>query len=328
MPTDADGPIFLHSMWRTGSSFLLSTFEANNRYLVFYEPWNGEIGSGTLRARARTESTSRRIALRHPGSARSYFQIYDSPDPATGRPLWQLATPRMPLHDVYNGLSRDGERMVAACVRLAKACGRTPVFGFCHSGEQIAELRARFGGAHIYLSRAPAEQFQSYSPGDNDFFVPATMVQLIASRQWHSLAAEFAPALRPFAQPITAVLTRHAPHRFTMRIARSISRRLDPASMFSLFYLSWRISNDHGAHHCSRVVSLALLQNTEQRRWLEQRFGIDLGQLRLPSPSRATLNSETLIPSLQERIDAEIEKARSKLENGPIDWSLKSKPAK
>lgn len=302
---DPEAPIFLHSMWRTGSSYLLSRFEANDRYLTFYEPWNGEIGSRTLRRRASNDPTAKRAALHHPGSDRSYFQIYDEADPATGKPLWRLATPRLPIHDVYNGLSRDGERLLDTCIRLARARGRTPVFGFCHSGLQVAAMRELYGGEHVYLSRPSIDQFQSYRPGTNDFFMPATVMQLLASRPLRAAALELVPALRRYANPLTTLRARRAPHRLTMRLARRITARLDQPSLFLLFQLAWRAANDHGRRHSARTVSLKTLQEPDERRWMEQRFAISLDELRYPE--RPLPDLAPRIPELQARVDRVID---------------------
>jgi hypothetical protein len=299
---DAAGPLFLHAMWRTGSSYLLSRFAGEPGYAPFYEPFNGEIGSRRLRRKAVRDYRDRATSLRHPvQDARSYFDAFEQADPASGRPLWTFAHPRLPLFDVYNGLSAPGIALLDACSRAAEARGRVPVFGFCHSGVQIDAMRARFGGRHVYLSRDPRDQFASYDPRGNDFFMAATVMQLLASGTARPLAIRLVPALGRWPAAVTTPLVRAAPHWATMRIARQIWRPLDLAAQYRLFYLSWLIANRAGAG-CDAVVALAdLAADARGREAFEARLGIRLAGL-APRPA-----DHALPPADSAAIEAEVQ---------------------
>lgn len=280
------GPLFLHSMWRTGSSYLLSRFGAEPGYLTFYEPFNGEITDTTLRRRAARDHADKHVDLGHPEWEGGYFAVYDSIDPGTGRTLASFSHPSLPLHDVYNGLSKRGAELLVACGRLATARGQRAVFGFCHSGVQIAAIRQRFGGEHIYLSRRARDQFWSYRPLDNDFFIAATALQLLASRQWGAAALVLVPRLSTWRLSWRGASARLMPHRLAMRIGRQIWRSLSADDMYALFFLSWEISNRAGASDCDRVISLLDLSEDEgEIAAFEARFGIRLLDL-APRPAK------------------------------------------
>ena len=282
-------PLFLHSMWRTGSSYLLSRFEANPRYLAFYEPFNGEIGSARLRRRAAREYEERRRQLRHPSAAEGYFGLYDRPDPLTGRPLWSWGRPRLTLHDVYNGLSEAGCELLEACTRLAASLGRTPVFGFCHSGVQVEAMRLRFGGEHVYLYRPAADQFVSYQPGRNDFFMPATILQLLSSTRWSAVAVELVPQLARYRGWLPRSFVRQVPHWMAMRWGRRLARDLAVPQMYRLFLLSWHLSNGQPRQSCELQVSLPQLEaDAVLRQAVGQRYGVQFDGLRYP-PSDLSL---------------------------------------
>jgi hypothetical protein len=283
-------PIFLHSMWRTGSSYLLSRYAAEPQFLTFYEPFNGEITSRRLRERAKCDVIDRRATLRHPDGGTGYFDIFDRLDPATGRALWSSAHPRLTLFDVYNGLSDRGAALIEACLRVADADGRTAVFGFCHSGVQIAAMRERFGGDHVYLSRPARDQFISYDPTNNDFFMAATALQLISSEHWRRVALMLVPSLSKFAHPFAANFVKRAPHRLTMRFGRTVWHSLATADMYRIFYLSWVISNRIGRSDCRTDFSLSSLQSEMRvRRALEADHGITLDNLDYPASSPEAL---------------------------------------
>lgn len=310
-----EAPVFLHSMWRTGSSYLLSRFAAQPGYLTFYEPFNGEISSRRLRTKSVRDYETRLGQLRHPVTGDGYFSVYDRGDPSSGRPLWSFARPRLALFDVYNGLSGAGTHLLAACERLAKSENRTPVFGFCHSGTQIAELCSRFGGTHLYLSRPPRDQFASYEPLRNDFFIAATALQLLSSRAWRSVALQLVPQLSQLPAIATEHLVHRAPHWLAMRIGRRIWRSLGVADMYRLFYLSWAISNHAGQIHCESLFSLHSLQlDPARKRALEQKCAITLDGLRYPAPDLGSIEVDF------ETIEADVE---SLLANrGDADWAM------
>jgi hypothetical protein len=278
-------------MWRTGSSYLLSRFAAEQRYLTFYEPFNGELSSSLLRARATASYAERHRQLRHPGNGEGYFSLFDRQDPKTKRPLWSFSHPRLPLFDVYNGLSARGVALLHACQRLAEAEGKTAVFGFCHSGLQVDAMRAALGGTHIYLYRDPVDQFVSYQPTRNDFFGPATVAQLLAARDWAEVAVQLVPVLSKFSTPLTPFLVRTAPHRVTMNLARRASSNLTLPDLYKLFYLSWQLSNGAPRQGCDESVSLHELQsNLPTRADFEARHHVQLIELSYPRTSHDLFN--------------------------------------
>lgn len=286
-------PVFLHAMWRTGSSYLLSRFAAEEAYLPFYEPFNGEIGSRRLRGKAEKDYTQRLEALRHPSAGDGYFEVYDERDPLSGQELWRLAAPCLPLHDVYNGLSKQGAGLLEACIRLARSHGRAAVLGHCHSGLQILDMRRRFGGRHLYLTRPAREQFFSYAPLSNDFFMAATILQLLSSSPLQEHARALAPSLATMPASLLVPFVREVPHWVAMRLGRSLWRRLDYEEMYALFYLSWLVSNQAGQRQCDEIFSLTELREDAARRSaIETRYGISFAGLTQTPNNRTGIEVE------------------------------------
>lgn len=291
-PAMDNTPVFLHSMWRTGSTYLLSRFSAEPGYLSFYEPFNGEISSARKRRMAAAQYQERHKALRHPGSDGGYFSIYDEADPIDGQPLWRHSSPSLCLHDVYNRLSPAGEQLLAACGRLAASRRQIPVFGFCHSGLQIADMHKVFGGVHVYLSRPHRDQFVSYQPAHNDFFVPATVMQMLASAQGCETALCLVPALRMWRALYPPSLIRTMPHAATMKLARSVASKLSLDQKFKLFYLSWLLSHRPVPGVPMETISLPALQRQpELRQAFESRFGVRLVDLNYPRVDQTLYSS-------------------------------------
>jgi hypothetical protein len=154
------------------------------------------------------------------------------------------------------------------------------VFGFCHSGLQIAAMRARFGGRHVYLARDPREQFRSYAPASNDFFCAATCVQLLSSDRLRGAAVELVPGLRRYANPLLRAVVGGAPYRVTMKLARAIRGTLDIEPLYLLFYLSWLASTEAGRSCDMRITLRELHADREQRASFERAFAVRLDGLR------------------------------------------------
>ena len=176
------GPIYLHAMFRTGSTYLAARFAADPSFRLFYEPFHGDIASPGRLAQAAADYEARRQALGHDAIDGGYFAAYSALDPASARRLGALSRRRFSVHDPLNDLSAAGRAFLEACGRAARAERRRPVFGFSRSGLQVGSMRAALPGRHLHLWRDPRHQFASYRPGRNDYFLPQTLLQLLASR--------------------------------------------------------------------------------------------------------------------------------------------------
>jgi|GEM_PF-4917652 len=277
------GDVFIHAMWRTGSTFLTSRFREADGYLDFYEPFHEAISrldrsSGRVRRR-RQEQAARQEALNHPRLSHGYFLNYNAPVPGQDKPLCALHCNRYGMGDVYRALSPAAAQYLGAASRLAHHADQIAAFGFCRSGLQVTEMARRLEGEHIYLYREPRSQFASYKPGENDYFMPMTLVQLLG-------ADRLRPVLKPVLPKLMASgLVRRMSRgglspRLTLKIARPQVAKLPANDLYRLFYTSWLVSNEAGRRACQERLSLTgLASDPRQKRRLEDRLGITLSQL-------------------------------------------------
>ena len=110
-------------------------------------------------------------------------------------------------------------------------------------------MRAALPGRHLHLWRDPRHQFASYRPGRNDYFLPQTLLQLLASRSLAPAAltlARLSPGLAPLVR--TASLT--LPPPVVARLGRHLARGLSPEEGYALFYLSWVACFEHAPDEC------------------------------------------------------------------------------
>lgn len=274
-------PVFLHSMWRTGSTYLASRFAAEARYCVFYEPFHEYVGSDKTRLKVREEYARARALLRHPEVAGGLFDIYDRSEPLTKEPLWCAYDPRSAIRDVYGRMSAKSQEYLRACLRVAEQDRRIAVFGFCRSGTQLTEMCRLFAGRHLYLYRNPIEQFRSYDWPANDYFVPTTYLQLACSRRWRrvlKLACDDHSALSVSACALSCNIL---DAMWSQRMARMLLRNLSAQDAFAISYLSWRVCLAAASEQGLELFSLNdLIAQRQLRNRLEGEFATRFEGLR------------------------------------------------
>jgi len=286
--------VYIHAMWRTGSTFLISRFRETNACLDFYEPFHEEVGrqdmGGMAARRRRRQHVARQAALNHPEMREGYFVNYALPVAGSDMPLYALYRNRFGMGDVYRGLSDDARQYLVAASRLARLKDRRAVFGFCRSGLQLPGMTRALRGEHIYLYRDPRSQFASYRPGENDYFMPMTLVQLLAAERLHPIIAPVVAKMTGTSL-IRQMSRRGLAPRLALKLARPNIARLSGDDLYRLFYTSWLVCNEAGRMGCDDQVSLAgLARQPSYRQAMEERFSISLTDLKRPPERRVTFD--------------------------------------
>ena len=180
---------------------------------------------------------------------------------------------------MLNGPSPAGIDYLRACERTAAAAGRAGMFGFCRSGLQVAGLAAALPGRHLHLFRDPRRQFASYEAAGRDYFLPQTLLQLLASRRLAAAALELGGLAAPL-PPLVRAASRALPPAATARLGRGLARRLAPEARYGLFYLAWLACGAHGRAHARFSFALAEAAVPARRRRIEEELGLGLEGLR------------------------------------------------
>lgn len=171
----AADPIFIHSLFRSGSTWLFNTFRhANADYWCYQEPFNEALRllssdpDSVLSFHGEVA-----LSLRHPPLSNSYFfeihavreHIGDSFHPCISYTSF-FDTTGCPALDDYTS-------------RLIRHAHGRPVLQCCRSFGRVAHLRQHHGGIHIYLWRNPWDQWWSYQV--NDYFDTTSLAILHAN---------------------------------------------------------------------------------------------------------------------------------------------------
>lgn len=166
-------PIFIHSLYRSGSTYLFNVFRrSEGRYFCYQEPEHEFLINLNENPDVLLDvHEDMADSLRHPKLTRPYFwefhQIQES--------LNGLFKKTFSFDDFFclpaDVLSTEQTSYFGALIEHAKA---RPVLQFCRSAGRVAAFKAQFGGAHLHLWREPRNQWWSFKV--NDFFDPAVLL--------------------------------------------------------------------------------------------------------------------------------------------------------
>lgn len=151
-------PIFLHSGFRSGSTWFWHRFRECDSVHGFCEPFNVKLAF--LRAEEIADNRPDAWPSGHPLSIRPYFAEYE-PLLAPGGGV-RLFEPRFGV-ETYFQIEADPamERYVASLVDLAQGLSKVPVLGFCCSLGRVQWFRRFADGWNIVTWRNPRDQWMS-----------------------------------------------------------------------------------------------------------------------------------------------------------------------
>lgn len=151
-------PIFIHSLWRSGSTYLFQVFRRSSAgYWCYQEPINEEalLRVNDPEGLLTTNNELARI-LRHPELDRPYYkELFET------HSSWSGIIEKSILYDEYfcDECSNSSVRYILALIKAAK--GRT-VIQECRTSNRIGAIKRAVGGLHLYLWRNPWDQWWSF----------------------------------------------------------------------------------------------------------------------------------------------------------------------
>jgi len=176
-----ESPIFIHSLFRTGSTYIWHKFRLNPKYHCYYEPFH-QVLTGIDLENLEMALTHDYELVNHPPIQQYYLHEY--------RELLEAGKVGLPhfkksfSFDEFceNGKNPDLKEYIDSLITGAGT--KTPLFQFNRSALRIKWFKINYPeGLHIYLVRNPRDQWASYTnlyrkTQDNSFF---TMDLMIAS---------------------------------------------------------------------------------------------------------------------------------------------------
>ena len=171
----SSSPIFIHSLWRSGSTYIFNAFRRScTGYYCYQEP----IHEIALSLKDNLEDlllydSNMMQKLRHPTLDKPYFkELYDAAQ------YWKDLISKPIFYDQYfeTDCTQGLEDYINALLLGAK--GR-PVIQECRTTSRIGAIKSRFAGIHIYLWRNPWDQWWSYK--SSNYFDVTTQLLINAN---------------------------------------------------------------------------------------------------------------------------------------------------
>jgi hypothetical protein len=154
-----DAPIFIHSLWRAGSTYLWSRFRALPQICAYYEPFHEALASASEADLA--ASTPESWSSGHEPLERPYFAEFLPLIADRGVPGFAKSFSIDHYFEDDPAILAGEDRYVAALIAHARAQAKRPVFGCCRTLGRARWLKRRFGGVHLVLTRNPRQQWYS-----------------------------------------------------------------------------------------------------------------------------------------------------------------------
>ncbi len=255
-------PIFIHSLFRTGSTYIWNKFRQNDRYYCYYEPLHQDFVS-LSREHPDLWEFSRAVTehMHFPDLDRSLtFEYHSLFIPGEkGLPLFKKSF----SFDEYchNGTNIGFKEYLDSLIRNAK--DKVPVLQFNRSPLRIRWFQSNYlDSVNIYLVRHPHDQFQSYVSmmRDNGLDIFITMDLMIAGKNQN------AGLFKLLASRIPLVNFHHNNFQNERLIYGILGNCYSAREKFFIFYYIWLYAFYENVLNADLVINVDLLSSDSDYR--------------------------------------------------------------
>jgi hypothetical protein len=251
--------IFLHSGFRSGSTWFWHRFREARGTQAYYEPFHEKLAQLSLAALS--AFGPQHWSSGHPDLAAPYFAEYGGLLRTEGGV--RLYETRFAAAAYYEtGPDEAQARYVRGLAEHAREAGKVPVFGFCRSLGRVPWFAALGEGVNIATWRNPWDQWVSCRD------------QAVKQQNWYFLFrfvlfASFGRRHPRFAPFFDGLDLPPAPAGITAAELSTLLAYFDAASLETLFRIFLRVYMLDmliALHHADHVVDLDALRDPEHRR--------------------------------------------------------------
>ena len=272
-------PVFIHAMWRTGSTYIWAKFRENPGYRAYYEPLHEvfvDMSADKLQAIWSDEAT---VVKRHPHLKAAYFAEFQELA-AGGGVRFEKS---FPYQQYCLGEAEQEESLrgyIGELLVLALANGQTPVLQFNRSLLRAGWLTAHFNPINILLLRRPLDVWKSFLSFEDRYF-PTVIAMIAGQNQHHPLLHEL---VKRHGVPFFRGETLQAEYGFYHDYA---SRNLE--KLYPLFYEFYVLTSVYAARYADCIIDLnEITESPSSRQAVGQKLRalgieISLDDCRLPA---------------------------------------------
>ena len=183
-------PVFVHSLFRSGSTYFYNALKRTNKYHVYHEPFHEAIGTlptGWSDLVSRTAEF--KSLLRHEFLSGSYFDEYAHLLPYIKQTFDQSVSYELFFLDRKS----DSKPLKDYVDCLMQGANTRPIFQCTRTIGRIDWLKANYPSSHIFLLRNPWDQWYSYKV---DRYIAATPQLIYSQPRLPAVLAEISSACR------------------------------------------------------------------------------------------------------------------------------------
>ncbi len=265
-------PVFIHALFRTGSTYIWNKFRQLPGYVCYYEPFHQLLGGVTV-DNVQDVLTRNFKAAGHPELDRHYLYEYE--------PLLRPGEPGVPFFRkelsfdwfcrVGDAAGPDQKRYIDF---LIQACGsRVPLFQFNRTALRSAWFKSAYPHSlNIYLHRDPRDQWQSYAALQSrtgfDVFFIMDVIALSKNRD--------DKRIRPLWEALPLLSYHSDDYAGEESFYRVLSQAYGEQEKYFIFYYLWLLALLENAAHADMLWDInALAADPDYRagvqRWLQAR---------------------------------------------------------
>jgi hypothetical protein len=318
-------PVFLHGLWRSGSTYVWSRFRVAEGAVCYYEPLHDGLRRLTRR-RIERDTPQSVTANRHPTMEQPYFAEYGPLIGLRGvrRYRRRFAYDRFAL--APGAVDPALSAYIQGLIDHAAGQERAAVLGFNRTGLRLAWLQRRFEACNIHIDRDPTDVFASYlnqlQAGNHYYFVK--WMQIVAGNADYPLFQRIARRI-PNASWSQRLLL--GPKKFYRAAVEDASVE----TLYALTFLAWAACALHALGHSDMIIDVGQAAQPGYAEDLSAAVRIQTGldvrfdDMHAPSPpsplslaNRAVIEQEVLDDIAELACDGLIDRARVRQRLGEL----------
>jgi len=253
MTKNINSPIFIHSLWRTGSTYIFKVFRRAKdiKYYCYQEP----IHEMALNARElpekllNTTSSSSGELLNHPFLDKPYFQeLFDV------HRYWKDKISKEIIYDQYffEECTKELKNYLLPLITYAKGI---PVVQECRTSCRLRGIKEEFKGIHIYLWRNSWDQWWSLKK--TPYFDVVLLLILNAKKY------------PPIIEKVKEIINFQNFHNDNINLEHAFfdKKRLMPHDNYFVFYTLWCLSLLEGLASSDVMLNIDKLSESKEYRF-------------------------------------------------------------
>ena len=238
-------PVFIHSLFRAGSTYLFQVFRrCPEAFWCYQEPLHELVflQKDNVHGLEQDHSDAKIRLLRHPRLEKTYFseliQVW---------PAWKDAIDEEMIYGAYF----DGAHTRMDFWRVLSGAAQTrPVFQECRTAGRIGALKIGLGGYHIYLWRNPWDQWWSFKVAS---YFDVAIQMMIRGRSAPAAVAHLLSHLK---------LPTYSGQDLGGAFSYYAQRPLNSSHSYLIFYLLWCLALREGLESADLMLNIDRLSDS------------------------------------------------------------------